>query len=152
MRLRACFALAHSGADDGLGDAAPERRVGRSGENQRCVLASVCACARLRSFPGLMAARGHTEAPEAKEEGPRYASPPPGYPPICGAKARAMGIADNLMRSFVAMDALPAPLAEEVEGEDEGPGSTGSEVVRYGQVMDMDGFLHWLAGSPDAGA
>lgn len=47
-----------------------------------------------------------------------------------------MGVADNVMRSFVAMDALPAPLAE-------GP---------YGQVMDMDGFLHWLAGSPEAGA
>ncbi|KAL1947427.1 hypothetical protein VTO73DRAFT_14388 [Trametes versicolor] len=93
------------------------------------------------------------EAPEAKEEGPRYASPPPGYPPICGAKARAMGIADNLMRSFVAMDALPAPLAEEGEDkcEDKGPGSTESEAVRYGQVMDMDAFLDWLAGSPDAG-
>lgn len=65
-----------------------------------------------------------------------------------------MGIADNLMRSFVAMDALPAPLAEEGEDkcEDEGPGSTGSEAVGYGQVMDIDGFLDWLAGSPDAGA
>ncbi|EIW60754.1 uncharacterized protein TRAVEDRAFT_71054 [Trametes versicolor FP-101664 SS1] len=95
------------------------------------------------------------EAPEVAEEGPRYASPPPGYPPICGAKARALGITDNLMRSFVAMDALPAPLAEEPvtrrEGEDEGSGSMGSEAVRYGQVTDMVGFLNWLAGSPDAG-
>lgn len=67
-----------------------------------------------------------------------------------------MGIADNLMRSFVAMDALPAPLAEEAvtrrKGEDEGSGPMESEAARYGQVMDVDGFLHWLAGSPDAGA
>lgn len=63
-----------------------------------------------------------------------------------------MGIADNLMRSFVAMDALPAPLAEGREGEDENSGSMESEAVRYGQMMDIDGFLNWLAGSPDAGA
>ncbi|OJT11128.1 hypothetical protein TRAPUB_12342 [Trametes pubescens] len=116
--------------------------------------------ARSRSASQLPRAHSHTEAPQTAEEDPRYASPPPGYLPICGAKARAMGIVDNLMGSFVAMDALPAPHAEgsaacredEDKCEDEGPWSIESEAVRYGQVMDMDAFLRWLPGSSDAGA
>ncbi|KAI0654743.1 N-terminal glutamine amidase-domain-containing protein [Cubamyces menziesii] len=75
------------------------------------------------------------EADEAIPEGPRYSMPPPPYPPLRGTKARALGVTNNLMASFVSMSLshLPSALSKTLaEG--------------YGQVMDLDGFVAWLAG------
>ncbi|KAI8998996.1 N-terminal glutamine amidase-domain-containing protein [Trametes punicea] len=91
---------------------------------------------------------------EPAEDGSRYSMPPPPYPPLRGAKARALGITNNLMESFVAMDVDPItspPAAagaegfvEPREGEERNPRSP---AARYGQVMDLEGFVAWLAGS-----
>ncbi|KAH9857637.1 N-terminal glutamine amidase-domain-containing protein [Lenzites betulinus] len=86
--------------------------------------------------------QGSEDAPAAP--GPRYASPPPPYPPLQGAQARAMGIAHNLMEAFVAMGvpppASPGPLAGEFVGG----------AAQHGQVMGADAFVRWLAGSSKA--
>ncbi|KAI0806968.1 N-terminal glutamine amidase-domain-containing protein [Fomes fomentarius] len=95
--------------------------------------------------------------------GPRYSMPPPPYPPLCGAKARELGIVHNLMESFVAMDVISGAAISVSDGrtvaEDEGtysaPGFAGeiatsgvgagarasSSLARYGQVMDIGGFM-----------
>ena len=119
------------------------------------------------------------EADEATPEGPRYSMPPPPYPPLCGNKARALGVTNNLMESFVSMSRAhiqtparetqdaPAPAPRQLhEGTIvNGPNSdmeattdsgsvhsegwqlpTQSLAAGYGQVMDMDGFVAWLAG------
>ncbi|KAI0350075.1 hypothetical protein OH77DRAFT_1413760 [Trametes cingulata] len=97
---------------------------------------------------GSDARSGSEGSAEARADGPRYAQPPPPYPPLRGEKARAMGIVHNLMESFVAMDLRPAPLAEESaalrEGEAQDPRSS---AARYGQVMNAEAFVRWLAGS-----
>ncbi|GBE82628.1 hypothetical protein SCP_0410130 [Sparassis crispa] len=70
----------------------------------------------------------------------RYTAPPPPYPPLCGRRAREAGVVHNLME-FVSM----SPDAEDLE----------SSVARregcYGKVMDMEGFVLWLAGRDNDG-
>ncbi|KAI0747676.1 hypothetical protein C8Q80DRAFT_1168047 [Daedaleopsis nitida] len=97
--------------------------------------------------------------------GPQYSMPPPPYPPLCGAKAKAMGVVNNLMASFVSMAIKPAsqqPAAEDIphphpaslvvgsDGEfaapvDAGAGPRSATAGEYGQVMDMGGFVRWMA-------
>ncbi|KAI0831761.1 N-terminal glutamine amidase-domain-containing protein [Trametes gibbosa] len=108
-------------------------------------------------------------APEGKEAagggGARYASPPPPYPPLRGAKARAMGVRHNLMEAFVEMGvwgadsksaaaaAAPAapPLIGECVARREGEaGPAAREAVQHGQVMDAAEFVRWLDGSAKA--
>ena len=108
---------------------------------------------------------GTSLRPDAVEagRGVRYSSPPPPYPPLCGARARELGIAHNLMESFVAMDdVMPNPAAEEEEDVpvaatitgvgapiDAGAGMrarSANNAVRYGQVMDVGSFVRWLSG------
>ncbi|KAI0648246.1 N-terminal glutamine amidase-domain-containing protein [Trametes meyenii] len=83
------------------------------------------------------------------EVGVKYASPPPAYPPLRGAKAREMGVVHNLMESFVEMGLhWPAPLAEEFVEVREGEGQVvGRPAAEYGQVMRMGDFVKWLSGS-----
>lgn len=94
--------------------------------------------------------------------GPQYSMPPPPYPPLCGAKAKAMGVVNNLMASFVSMAIKPAsqPAAEDIPSLDVGSGGGFAAPVdaaagprrsaaagEYGQVMDMGAFVRWLATS-----
>ncbi|RPD59122.1 hypothetical protein L227DRAFT_576350 [Lentinus tigrinus ALCF2SS1-6] len=102
---------------------------------------------------------------------PSYSKPPPPYPPLRGRKARELGIAHNLMESFVAMGITPASVA--VAQEEEGPvlraaepqtmgppaDSGGAEkaatrarsaaAMQYGQVTDVGGFVRWLSGESE---
>ncbi|RDX52697.1 hypothetical protein OH76DRAFT_1399945 [Lentinus brumalis] len=98
---------------------------------------------------------------------PSYSMPPPPYPPLCGVKAKELGLAHNLMESFVAMDIKPVSVSV---AEEEGPApaaelrSVGSPdhsgagkaanasatAVQYGQVMDVAGFVRWLSVSGDS--
>ena len=107
----------------------------------------------------------------------QYSSPPPPYPPLCGVKARELGITHNLMESFVAMepDATSSRAAEEDEdvpekalraspraGSPDDYGNAASvqrasdrgarAAVRYGQVMDIGAFMSWLSLADDASA
>lgn len=89
--------------------------------------------------------------------------PPPPYPPLCGAKARELGIIHNLMESFVAMDIISGATSSVSDGrtvsEDEGTYSAAagevatsgasSSLARYGQVMDIGGFIEWLYARQD---
>ncbi len=97
---------------------------------------------------------------------PRYSKPPPPYPPLCGVKAKELGITHNLMESFVAMDIKPVPVSV---AEEEGPApvaevrsvgfpdhsgagkaaNASASVVQYGQVMDVAGFVRWLSRESD---
>ncbi|KZT28521.1 hypothetical protein NEOLEDRAFT_1058217 [Neolentinus lepideus HHB14362 ss-1] len=61
----------------------------------------------------------------------RYISPPPGYPAICGPRAKEKGVKTNLMEAFVRMSTRP------------GAESTIEEVETYGQVFDLEGFRSW---------
>ena len=107
--------------------------------------------------------------------------PPPPYPPLRGTKARALGVTNNLMASFVSMSlshvralevkSTPAPIQHEGTVSS-GPDSDSEHIQPratidsgsvhsgwqlpsalsktlaegYGQVMDLDGFVAWLAG------
>ncbi|KAI0328116.1 hypothetical protein GY45DRAFT_1255775 [Cubamyces sp. BRFM 1775] len=85
------------------------------------------------------------DADEATPEGPRYSMPPPPYPPLCGAKARALGVTNNLMASFVSMSR--AHVQTPARDTQDTPAPAPRHLAAgYGQVMDMDGFVAWLAG------
>ena len=99
--------------------------------------------------------------------------PPPPYPPICGPKARAAGIVNNLMESYVTMDierrpasasdakeegAVPAFASTEVgldiASPDDGHATAEARsagMMEYGRVMDMEGFVQWISGKQNAG-
>ncbi|KAH8108170.1 N-terminal glutamine amidase-domain-containing protein [Cristinia sonorae] len=66
----------------------------------------------------------------------RYSSPPPLYPPLCGAKAREKGVGHNLMESFVSMRVAHA--------QDPLEGRKDPAVDSYGEVMDLYTFLGWV--------
>ena len=63
--------------------------------------------ARTALEPSPTLERVHTDASES----PRYSMSPPPYSPLCGPAARAAGVANNLMASFVtiAMAIKPDP-------------------------------------------
>jgi len=66
-----------------------------------------------------------------ESENIRYISPPPGYPAICGPRAKEKGVKTNLMEAFVRMSTRP------------GAESMIEEVETYGQVLDLEGFRSW---------
>jgi len=65
-----------------------------------------------------------------------YMSPPPEYPPLAGAKARERGITNNLMESFVRMDARPAATGDKLY--------SGLAEDSFGVVIDLDEFMAML--------
>lgn len=91
-----------------------------------------------------------------------YVSPPPTYEAVCGPRALAQGIKNNLMSSFVSMRSQSRTSVSQEKGADvtktstvedggeiEGPkcklGERGKENCGYGVVMKMSNFLSWLS-------
>ena len=85
--------------------------------------------------------------------------PPPAYPALCGPAARAKGVTNNLMASFVAMgvpaqtpgcaqhgEANTGTFGDASTDDTYSVGAGGAE--EYGRVMDAAGFVGWLEGSP----
>ncbi|TFK55213.1 hypothetical protein OE88DRAFT_1015972 [Heliocybe sulcata] len=67
-----------------------------------------------------------------EREDARYISPPPGYPAICGPRAKEKGVKTNLMEAFVRMNNTGCRTECKIE-----------EVETYGQVLDLEGFRAW---------
>lgn len=57
---------------------------------------------------------------------PEYSKPPPGYPCLVGKKAAEAGVTNNLMQSFVSMDAQ-------------------SLGAMYGRVLTLQEMVHWIS-------
>ncbi|KAI0781311.1 N-terminal glutamine amidase-domain-containing protein [Trametes elegans] len=115
---------------------------------------------RAQGESGAGAAGSRTEPPggirgassQAADESHRYSSPPPPYPPLCGAKARAMGIVNNLMDSFVAMGSSALRAGGEAAGLSREAEAEEDAAAQYGQVMDLGAFVRWLTGSQNSEA
>ena len=86
----------------------------------------------------------------AHDRSGEYLSPPPPYPPLCGSKAREMGVTDNLMTRWVSMKDGANPLLHQGTiqasfGKEQTQDDVHPEPRVYGEVMDMSGFLSWLS-------
>ncbi|KDQ33166.1 hypothetical protein PLEOSDRAFT_153172 [Pleurotus ostreatus PC15] len=139
------------GADD-LGDTAGaicrcwvydfDTRLGSPCPAEKYITQSFCPCpARFQSMfrvvPGqdyidfFASDRSHMLSPSSsqlqiKGQRPEYSKPPPDYPCLVGKKAAEAGVTNNLMQSFVAMDA-------------QGLGTM------YGRVLTLQEMVHWIS-------
>lgn len=88
---------------------------------------------------GLDGYQSPSSTPHAPDPQPFYRSAPPRYPPLCGRRARELGVTHNLMDSFVAMTAASVSSCRRTDA-----GKVDAQ-QGYGEVMDITGFVHWLS-------